>query len=197
MSTGKDRDGSKLSETPAKLSPGESWKRRDGNPTWAGERYENLRAENYILTRCNKRAQDELMRQAAKILGLKAERDQLAARVEQLKADYDSQNLTDLSIVLNVLGERNKQLALARQALIKLSDYNSAIAEDKINYRPEDHIQVAEEALAQLTPAAALEEHDRAVRKETGKLCITILRTEKTWLDGLKAIRREFGLEGK
>lgn len=36
----------------------------------------------------------------------------------------------------------------------------------------------------------ALEERDRAVAKR----CIEIIHEERTWLDGLKAIRREFGL---
>src|SRR6185312_9132929 len=44
-----------------------------------------------------------------------AERDRLAAELEQLKSDYDSQNLTDLNVALDALAERNEQLELARK----------------------------------------------------------------------------------
>jgi len=57
---------------------------------------------------------------------LRAERDRLAALVEQLKSDYDSQNLTDLNVALDVLHERNKQLELA----LKKFEHIKQAAED-------------------------------------------------------------------
>src|SRR6185312_7710180 len=81
---------------------------------------------------------------------LRAERDRLAALVEQLKADYDSQNLTDLNVALDALAERNKQLELAREHFQRIIEeeraHRMAVTAPMV---------IASHALAQLAPTAA------------------------------------------
>ena len=179
------------------------------------KRIEELEAERDIhLSRHNDQA--KFLRECLVIQAkLKAERDQLAAELEQLTSDYDSQNLTDLNVALDALAERNEQLELARQALI---NSNAALTNWIKTYAPEfcdieesrerinEHgtlgyiasaLDINRNALAQLTPTVALEEHDRVVRQEAAKRCVELMRIGPHWVDALEAIEREFGLEGE
>lgn len=74
------------------------------------------------------------------------------------------QKLADLE---RQLAEERAKMAVAVDALRKLRDYNRDIAAVRINYRPEDHIQVAEEAIQQDSSTTTLAD----IRREAYEEC--------------------------
>jgi len=68
--------------------------------------------------------------------------DRFINNIDNLRDAYEC--VEDLCSMISRLQEENRGL---REALEKLTGYNRDIRDGKINYRPHDHIDVAEEAL--------------------------------------------------